>query len=94
MAIGIIALFPGGTKAQFDAVVEEMGDGHSVQPERIVFAAGAVDEGWQIVQVWRDQSAFERLVQEHLRPAMERVGERGFPTPSQVRIFAVEELWA
>ena len=92
MAEGFITLFPGGTEQQYKALIAEMGAGHTDQPERILFAAGPVPEGWQIVQVWEDPAGLERLAAEHLRPAMATIGDRGFPNPPAMVRFEVKDL--
>ena len=81
MAEAFVTLFPEGTEEQFNTLIEAMGTGHTDQPERILFAAGPSDAGWNIVQVWDDPAGLERLSEKHLRPAMARIGDRGFPKP-------------
>ena len=92
MAEAYITLFPGGTEDQFNALIAEMGTGHTDQPDRILFAAGPADGGWQIVQVWEKPEGLERLAEEHLRPAMARIAGRGFPNPPTMVRFEVSHL--
>ncbi len=49
--------------------------------ERLLLAAAPSEEGWPIIQVWESQEALDRFLEEHLRPAMERAGDRGYPQP-------------
>lgn len=92
MAEGFITLFPGGTEEQFRSLIAEMGDGHTHQPDRVLFAAGPVPEGWQIVQIWENAEGLDRLAVDHLRPAMAKIGDRGFPSPPTMIRFEVREL--
>ena len=52
MAIARIAVFPGGTKEQYDYLGTLMGEGVANQPERRMLAAGPTTEGWRIIQAW------------------------------------------
>ena len=92
MSTAFVTLFPGGTAERFDALIAEMGTGHSEQPDRIIFAAGPVPEGWEIIQVWRHREPADKLAAEHLVPAMGRIGSRGFQAPPQTFDFEVHDL--
>lgn len=83
MAFVRLAFFPGGTAAQYDALAAEL-VGAPVPPDRLVFAAGAVEGGWQVVQVWRSRAALEAFNQAQLLPALRRLGDRAFPGPPVV----------
>ena len=92
MAFARIALFPGGTQEQYQVVAEALGESHADQPERILLAAGATEEGWYILQVWESQQGLERFVEEHLGPAFGRVGDRAFQAPPTITDFEVADL--
>ena len=92
MAFARIALFPGGTEEQYKAVTEQLGDGATDQPERILLAAGASEEGWQILQIWESEQGLTRFVEDHLRRAMGRVGDRGFQSPPSITDFELADL--
>lgn len=94
MAEAFVTLFPKGTEEQFTTLIEAMGTGHTDQPERLLFAAGPSEDGWQIVQVWETAAGLERLSQEHLAPALAKIGDRGFPTPPTMLRFQVRHLIA
>ncbi|GAC1344830.1 MAG: hypothetical protein NVSMB29_18690 [Candidatus Dormibacteria bacterium] len=94
MAEAFLTVFPEGTEEQFDTLIEAMGAGHTDQPERILFAAGPSEEGWRIVQVWETAAGLERLSQEHLAPALAKIGDRGFPKPPTMVRFQVRHLIA
>ena len=82
MAFVRLALFPHGTAAQYDALASELGV--TAPPERLLFAAGPVDGGWQVVQVWQSREALDAFNAASLLPALRRLGDRGFPSPPQV----------
>jgi len=94
MAEAFVTLFPEGTEEQFNTLIAEMGAGHTDQPDRILFAAGPSEEGWRILQVWERPEGLDRLAEEHLRPAMARIGDRGFPKPPTMVRFTVHHLVA
>jgi hypothetical protein len=92
MAFARIAVFPGGTEEHHRAIVEALGDAH-VDPEgRVLFAAGPVPEGWQILQVWDSRERLEAWVQANLGQAFARVGSRGYPAPPRITDFEVHDL--
>lgn len=93
MAFARIAVFPGGTKEQYDYLATLMGEGVADQPQRRLLAAGPSDEGWTILQVWDSQEALDRFIEEHLRPAMEQAGERGYPAPPKIIDIDLAELY-
>lgn len=61
MAIARIAVFPGGTKEQYDYLGGLMGAGVADQPERRLLAAGPTADGWMIIQVWESKGALISL---------------------------------
>lgn len=93
MAIARIAVFPGGTKEQYDHMGELMGEGVMNQPERRLLASGPTDDGWAILQVWDSKEALDRFVAEHLRPAMEQAGDRGYPEPPRITDIELADLY-
>ena len=94
MAFARIAVFPGGTKDQYEYLGGLMGDGVAHQPERRLIAAGPTDDGWAILQVWDSKEPLERFIEEHLRPAMERAGDRGYPQPPRIIDIELVDLQA
>lgn len=92
MAVARIATFPRGTKEQYDALAQLMGDGVAEQPERRLLAAGPSAGGWTIIQVWDSMEALERFVAMELRPAMERAGDAGYPEPPTVTDVELADL--
>lgn len=92
MAFARVATFPQGTEAHHRVLVEALGDAHVDPSGRILFAAGPVDDGWQILQVWEDRDQLERWVQAHLGPAFAKVGNRGYPRPPEITDIALTDL--
>ena len=92
MAIARIATFPGGTREQYEYVGRIMGEGVLDQPERRLLASGPTDHGWTIVQVWDSLEALERFLVEHLRPALEQAGDRGYPNPPVITDIELADL--
>ncbi|WP_434439292.1 hypothetical protein [Lentzea sp. E54] len=85
MAFVRLAFFPGATAEHFADLAKEIGD--EVPDGRLLFAAGPGDGGWQVVQVWQSKDELDAFNQAVLFPAFARLGERGFPAPSQVTDF-------
>jgi hypothetical protein len=93
MAFARIATFPGGTKEQYDYLGQLMGEGVANQPERRLLASGPTNDGWTIIQIWDSQAALEQFIVEHLRPAMERAGDRGYPEPPLITDIELADLY-
>jgi hypothetical protein len=93
MAIARIATFPAGTKEQYEYLGQLMGEGVADQPERRVLASGPSKDGWTIIQIWESQEALERFIADHLRPAMERAGDRGYPEPPLITDIELADLY-
>ncbi len=73
-----LALFPRGTAEHYARLAEVMAD--VPEPgERLVFAAGPVEGGWQVVQVWTSSQHLEAFNQEHFLPALVALGGSPFP---------------
>jgi hypothetical protein len=78
-----LAYFPGGTEDHYAALAAVLGD----VPEprhRILFAAGRVGDGFQVVQVWDTRADLDRFNAEVFLPALTRLGVAGFPAPPVV----------
>ena len=77
MAFLRLAFFPGGDEEHWKAVADEVGD-VTPPPARRAFAAGPVEGGWQVMQLWDARSDLERFNAEVFLPAMARVGRVAF----------------
>ena len=77
MAYARLAMFPGGTEEQARTVAEELGQTNIDPPGRILFGAGPVDGGYQIIQVWESRADLDSFLESSFRPAMERLAAAG-----------------
>lgn len=59
MGFGRIVFYPGGTQAQYQAVVDEIGPAHADAPGRTLLAAGATEDGWLMTMIWDSKESFE-----------------------------------
>ena len=93
MKYGIIHNFPGGTKAQYDAVLAAVhGSGDGLPDGQIFHAAGQSDGGWTIVAIHDSKESWERFRNDILMPAMMSGIAGGFTTPPQETGFDVHNL--
>jgi hypothetical protein len=93
MAVARIATFPAGTKEQYEYLGQLMGAGVANQPERRLLASGPTEDGWTIIQIWESQEALEQFIVDHLRPAMERAGDRGYPEAPLITDIELADLY-
>lgn len=87
MAWARLVTYPGGTEAQYRAVVEELGDAHVEAQGRTCLVAGPSERGWQMFTVWDSKESFFRWAAEHVGPAHARVGDRGWKSEPEVLDF-------
>ena len=92
MALLRLAFFPGGTFAHWEAVVDAVGD-VSVPAARQAFAAGPIDGGWQVVQLWDTRDDLERFNADIYLPAVTRLAGRGFPETPVVQDVDTVDAW-
>jgi hypothetical protein len=84
MAYGVVHLFPGGTHAQYDAVLAAVHPADGSLPDGQIFhAAGESDGGWTIMAVHDSKESWERFRDETLMPRLQAGVEGGFTTPPQ-----------
>jgi hypothetical protein len=88
MAWARLVFYPGGTEAQYRAVIDEIGEAHASAPGRTYFAAGPTEGGWHMFMVWESQEDFQRFAAEHIGPAHERAGDRGWQSAPQFTDFS------
>lgn len=91
MAFVRLARFPGATAEHYAALAAALADA-PVPPGRLLFAAGPVEDGWQVVQVWTSEAELADFNREHLLPALRALGAAGFPKPPTVVDFTPHEL--
>ncbi len=93
MKYGIVHHFPGGTKAQYDAVLMAVHVTKDNLPEGQLFhAAGQSVGGFTVVAVHDSKESWERFRDGILMPRMQQGITGGFPTPPQETPFEVHNL--
>jgi hypothetical protein len=92
MAWARMVFYPGGTEEQYRAVTGEIGDAFERAEGRTYLAAGPTDGGWIMFMVWESQEHFQRFAAEHIGPAHQRAGERGWQSPPQVTDFDPQQV--
>jgi hypothetical protein len=85
MAIGIVIEIPGGTKAQYDAVMQKLQLNGRLPTGGLYHVAGPMEGGWRVVDVWESEEAFQRFFQTKLGHAIK---EAGVP-PFHPKVFPV-----
>jgi len=91
MAFVRLARFPGAGPQHFDALTKALRDAPA-PAGRLLFAAGPVDGGWQVVQVWSSQAELDAFNREHFLPALASLGTGGFPAPPTLTDFSTAVL--
>ncbi len=92
MAFVRLAFFPGGTEEQYLALAWEL-KGAPVPSARLLFAAGPVPNGWQVVQIWDSREELVHFNEQWLFSAMDRTGSAGFSATPEVTDFHTRDLW-
>ena len=93
MKYGIVHHFPGGTKAQYDAVLKAVHVTKDGLPEGQLFhAAGQSAGGFTVVAIHDSKESWERFRDTILMPRMKQGIVGGFPTAPQDTTFEVHNL--
>jgi hypothetical protein len=93
MKYGIVHHFPGGTAAQYDAVLEAVHVTKTSLPEGQLFhAAGQSAGGFTVVAVHDSRESWERFRDAILMPTIKQGVKGGFTTPPQETTFEVHNL--
>lgn len=92
MAVGIRLKFSGGTQENYDAAHGVMEVDTNPPEGMIVHSAGPIDGGWGVIDFWESRQAFDNFVGERLMPRLQGLGDRGFPSPPDVKEFPVHNL--
>jgi len=88
MAVAFILDFPGGTREQYDDVVQRMDLRGQMASGGLVHVAGSTEDGWRVIDVWEDASSFERFRDAQIMPHTQAAG---LAAPN-VRAVEVDEL--
>jgi hypothetical protein len=98
MAVAMLQMLQGVTKAQYEEVNEKM-FGQSLPPTDqlpeglVVHSAGPAENGWYIYDIWESREAFQRFSDERLMPAVREVFGDTPPAPgAEPQFFEIESL--
>jgi hypothetical protein len=89
MAIALLMEFPGGTRDQYDKILQELGmeKGTEDLPRGLIFhVAGPSKNGWQVIDVWESRADFNRFFAEKLGPAIRLSGVVP-TTPKEITVY-------
>jgi hypothetical protein len=90
MSYGIVHFFPGGTKEQYDVVLNAVHPGEFELPEGQLFhAAGPSEGGWSIVAIHDSEASWVRFRDGTLMPLMQKGVDGGFTSPPTETGFEV-----
>lgn len=91
MAVMMVMQLPGVTQAQYETIRGIIGE--ALQPGALLHTSGAIDGGWQIVEVWESSEAMGAFFQsELLGQAMQASGiTPARPAISPVHTFVAAE---
>ncbi len=95
MAYAIMHHFPGGTQAQYDAVLDSglVHPSRDTLPEGQIFhAAGPVPGGWTVFAVHDGKESWERFHDDILMPALQSGIEGGFEGPPEETAYELHVL--
>jgi hypothetical protein len=84
MAIGLLFEIPDMTREQYDGMIEANGLADRLPPGQIFHAAGPMEGGWRVVDLWESREHFDRFAAETLAPLMG--GEP--PVPQEFEVHA------
>jgi hypothetical protein len=90
MAYVIVNDFDGGTRQQYDAVVEVVHPPDGLPAGQTHHYAGPSPSGWVVVAVWDSKDVWDKFRDETLLPALEKLGDSGLPGPPKITEFEVE----
>lgn len=86
MAFVRLAYFPDALQGHFDALAAKMSEAPTPRG-RLLFAAGPVRGGWQVVQVWSSEAELIEYNREYFLPVLASLGSQAFPSPPVVTDF-------
>ena len=88
MKYGITHFFPGGTKAQYEAIMTAMNGKLGVIPNGQLFhAAGPTAGGWQIVAVQESKESWDQFMKDIFVPLVTKGIPGGFTSPPTESVF-------
>jgi hypothetical protein len=91
MAYVVTHFFEGGTKEQYEVVVDAAHPGGALPAGQTYHVAGPTEGGWLVVSVWDSKDECDRFVRETLMPTLTSV-QGGLSGPPQERTAEVANL--
>ncbi len=79
MAIAVVIDAPGQSQEGYDAIAALVDFEREPAAGLILHAAGPIEGGWRVIDVWESEQDADRFVQDRLRPALEQAGVLGEP---------------
>ena len=93
MAYGVVHMFPGGTREQYEASIAAVHPSAGRMPAGQIFhAAGPSAGGWTITAIHESKESWERFRDTILMPRMQQGIKGGFAAPPQETVFEVVNL--
>ncbi|HSM79465.1 MAG TPA: hypothetical protein VLT57_17625 [Bryobacteraceae bacterium] len=90
MAYGIVHFFPGGTKEQYEVMLDAVHPGRARLPKGQIFhTAGPSAGGWTIIAIHDSRQSWEQFRDDILMPKIKQGVKGGFTTPPQEQAFEV-----
>ncbi len=62
MALTVLYQIPGLTEEQYDKIITELQSARITAQGRMYHVAGPIEGGWQVVDVFESQEAFEQFI--------------------------------
>lgn len=90
MAVSIRIKFPGLTQEQFDQLQRQVDPDSNPPAELLFHASGPMMGGWGVQDFWESREAFDRFLEERIRPALEASGVQ-LHEPPEIKEFQVYE---
>jgi hypothetical protein len=84
--------FPGGTKAQYDAVLKAVHVKDKLPEGQLFHAAGQSADGWTVIAVHDSKESWERFRDTILMPKIKQGISGGFTSPPRETTFEVHNL--
>lgn len=94
MAYAIINRYAGGTRQQYESVVEVVHPADGLPPGQLHHFAGPIASDWLVIAIWDSRESWERFRDETLMPALQGGVEGGFEGPPEQTEFELHTVKA
>ena len=89
MAFAIVNRFKGGKKEHYEAAVDRVHPPGGLPAGQTYHLAGETDDGFFVLAVWDSEERWNSFRDETLMPALQELGDEGFPEPPEEITFEV-----